>query len=70
MSDFKFKPDKVNIASFGNMVPHLHWHIIPRFEVDRHYPNPIWGEVTHPEYLPSAKLYDLHNHFSSVMAKL
>ena len=65
-----FKPDKVNIASFGNMVPHLHWHIIPRFEVDRHYPNSIWGEVTHPEYLPSAKLYDLHNHFSSVMAKL
>ncbi|MBR6001181.1 MAG: HIT family protein, partial [Oxalobacter sp.] len=24
------RPDKVNLASLGNMVPHLHWHIIPR----------------------------------------
>jgi diadenosine tetraphosphate (Ap4A) HIT family hydrolase len=47
-------PIKVNIASFGNVVPHLHWHIIPRFEGDPHYPNPIWGESAggqpfHPE---------------------
>ena len=24
------RPDKVNLASFGNAVPHLHWHVIPR----------------------------------------
>ena len=40
------KPIKVNIASFGNVVPHLHWHVIPRFEGDPHYPNPIWGAQT------------------------
>lgn len=38
------KPDKVNLASLGNVVPHLHWHVIPRFRDDRHFPNPIWGE--------------------------
>ncbi|MEQ1667361.1 MAG: HIT family protein [Sulfuriferula sp.] len=37
------KPDKINLASLGNMVPHLHWHVIPRFKHDPHFPNPIWG---------------------------
>jgi len=36
-------PDKVNLASFGNMTPHLHWHVIPRFAGDPHFPNPVWG---------------------------
>jgi len=39
------QPDKVNVASLGNVVPHLHWHVIPRFQGDAHFPNPIWGEV-------------------------
>ncbi len=38
-------PDKINLASLGNMTPHVHWHVIPRFESDRHFPNPIWGEA-------------------------
>jgi diadenosine tetraphosphate (Ap4A) HIT family hydrolase len=36
-------PDKVNVASLGNVVPHLHWHVIPRYVDDVHFPNPIWG---------------------------
>lgn len=36
-------PEKVNLASLGNMVPHLHWHIIPRFGDDAHFPESIWG---------------------------
>lgn len=40
-----FVPDKINLASFGNMVPHVHWHIIPRWTDDRHFPEPIWGAV-------------------------
>ena len=36
-------PHKMNVASLGNMVPHVHWHVIPRFEDDRHYPGPIWA---------------------------
>ena len=36
-------PDKVNIASLGNFTPHVHWHVIPRFLDDPHFPQPIWG---------------------------
>ncbi|ENO86195.1 HIT family protein [Thauera linaloolentis] len=46
-------PDKINLASFGNMVPHLHWHVIPRYRDDRHFPESVWGQaqrqgVIHP----------------------
>jgi diadenosine tetraphosphate (Ap4A) HIT family hydrolase len=37
------EPDKINLASLGNLTPHLHWHVIPRYRHDRHYPQPIWG---------------------------
>ena len=37
------QPYKINLASLGNLVPHLHWHVIPRFRDDPHFPNPIWG---------------------------
>ncbi|MDP1644324.1 MAG: HIT family protein [Thiobacillus sp.] len=37
------QPDKVNLASLGNVVSHLHWHVIPRFTDDPHFPNPVWG---------------------------
>jgi diadenosine tetraphosphate (Ap4A) HIT family hydrolase len=37
------QPDKINLASLGNMVPHLHWHVIARFANDRHFPESIWG---------------------------
>jgi diadenosine tetraphosphate (Ap4A) HIT family hydrolase len=36
--------DKINLASFGNVVPHLHWHVIPRWRDDAFFPNPVWGE--------------------------
>ena len=36
-------PSKINLDSLGNAIPHLHWHIIPRFDNDRHFPGPIWG---------------------------
>ena len=39
------RPDKINLASLGNVVPHLHWHVIPRWRDDRHFPNPIWGDA-------------------------
>ena len=39
------QPHKINVASLGNVVPHLHWHVIPRYADDMHFPNPIWGQV-------------------------
>ncbi|MDM0112945.1 HIT family protein [Variovorax sp. J22R133] len=35
-------PTKVNLATLGNVVPHLHWHVIARFEWDSHFPGPVW----------------------------
>jgi len=37
------QPHKINLASLGNMTPHLHWHVIPRFQDDPHFPQPIWA---------------------------
>ncbi len=37
-------PHKINLASLGNQTPHLHWHVIPRFTDDAHFPNPVWGQ--------------------------
>ena len=39
------QPDKINLASLGNKTPHLHWHVVPRFENDKHFPNSHWGEA-------------------------
>ncbi len=36
-------PDKVNLASLGNQVPHVHWHVIPRYRDDAHFPGSVWS---------------------------
>jgi len=41
-------PTKVNIAALGNMVPHLHWHVIARFDWDSHFPSPVWAPAQRP----------------------
>ncbi|WP_322995943.1 HIT family protein [Castellaniella sp.] len=37
------QPDKINLASLGNQVPHLHWHLIPRWRGDPCFPDSIWA---------------------------
>lgn len=39
----QLRPNKVNVAQLGNQVPHLHWHVIPRWTADSHFPNAIWA---------------------------
>ena len=52
------QPDKINLASLGNITPHLHWHVIPRFHDDATFPKPIWAAVdtstSPPTGLPSS----------------
>lgn len=52
----QIQPDKINLASLGNQVPHLHWHVIARFRDDRHFPDAIWAaprrEPGNPHPLP------------------
>ncbi|MER1966882.1 HIT family protein [Castellaniella sp. GW247-6E4] len=45
-------PDKINLASLGNQVPHLHWHIIPRWRADPYFPGTPWSTpLTDPAQL-------------------
>ena len=37
------QPTKINLAALGNMVAHLHWHVIARFGWDSHFPAPVWA---------------------------
>jgi len=52
-----FQPAKINYELLGNMVPHIHWHLVPRFATDPLWPRPIWAEphvdvlLTPAEYL-------------------
>lgn len=39
-----YQPAKINYELLGNMVPHIHWHIVPRFSSDPLWPRPIWAE--------------------------
>ncbi len=36
-------PTKINLAALGNVVPHLHWHVMARFDWDSHFPAPVWA---------------------------
>ena len=39
------RPSKINLAALGNMVPHLHWHVIARFDWDSHFPAAVWAQA-------------------------
>jgi len=39
----ELRPEKINLAALGNLVPHLHWHVIARFEDDSHFPASLWA---------------------------
>jgi diadenosine tetraphosphate (Ap4A) HIT family hydrolase len=52
------QPDKVNLATLGNVVPHLHWHVIPRYADDAQFPAPIWAaaqRTTPPDILTARR---------------
>lgn len=62
------QPDKINLASLGNVVPHLHWHVIPRFANDPHFPNPVWGSRLRDTPRPAPA--DLADHLSASLSRL
>ena len=51
-----FRPDKINYELLGNMVPHIHWHLVPRHASEPLWPRPIWSEP-HNELLLSPEEY-------------
>jgi diadenosine tetraphosphate (Ap4A) HIT family hydrolase len=48
------RPTKVNLASLGNVVPHLHWHVVARFDWDSRFPQPIWAPPQRELAAPAA----------------
>ncbi|MBF5003587.1 HIT family protein [Diaphorobacter caeni] len=38
-------PTKINLAALGNMVAHLHWHVIARYDWDSHFPAAVWASA-------------------------
>ena len=73
---FYYKPTKINMASFGNVLPRVHIHIMARFKEDNYFPNPMWGEKLRDSNLnlPSEEKFyqelhmDLANKFASLQA--
>ncbi len=55
------QPTKINLAALGNVVPHLHWHVIARFDWDSHFPAPVWA--------PAIRAVD-ETHLGAARAKL
>ncbi len=62
-----FNPEKINIASFGNYVPHVHFHIMARFKEDSYFPEPMWGKMQREGKL---KLKDFKEFYKLVKEKL
>ena len=53
-----FRPVKINLASLGNQVPHLHWHVIARSAEDRHFPGSVWSPPLRAASGPSEPVAD------------
>jgi diadenosine tetraphosphate (Ap4A) HIT family hydrolase len=45
----------VNVASLGNVVPHVHWHVVPRFHDDSHFPSPVWCAARREASVPAER---------------
>ncbi len=61
------RPDHINVEALGNMIPHLHWHIVPRYWDDPRWGAPIWltlmaemAETRLPEQERRALISELH----------
>ncbi len=60
-------PEKINIASLGNQVPHLHWHVIPRFPDDAHFPDPVWSSPHRAGVIHSVDVAQLRSQLAELL---
>lgn len=63
-----FQPDKINIASFANYVPQVHWHIMARFNNDSHFPEPMWGKQQRKSTLVIPDYNDFLEHIPQLLS--
>ena len=64
-------PAKINLASMGTAMPHVHWHIVPRFPDDTHFPDPVWSTPKRPpsdRTAPADFVSGMQAHLGAVLA--
>jgi len=65
-----YNPKKINMASFANMLPRVHIHVMARFELDSYFPNPMWGEKLRDSDLKLPQKEEFHKRvFNSLNSK-
>ena len=66
----RLRPDKVNLASLGNMTPHLHWHVVARFRDDPHFPSAVWGPPCRPPETAANPHADFISDLAATLSRL
>ena len=65
-----YSPKKINMASFANILPRVHIHIMARFENDSYFPEPMWGEKQRESSLRLAPESEFHKRvFNALTSK-
>jgi len=65
-----YKPTKINMASFANMLPRVHIHVMARFKEDSYFPNPMWGEKKRQAHLELKDEKEFHKNIFDNLQKL
>jgi len=65
-----YNPTKINMASFANMLPRVHIHVMARFEDDSYFPNPMWGEKMREANLTLPNEEEFHKRVFEALQKL
>jgi diadenosine tetraphosphate (Ap4A) HIT family hydrolase len=53
--ELEFAPTKLNYELLGNQVPHLHWHLFPRWSDDPDARRPVWFALDRAESAPAER---------------
>jgi diadenosine tetraphosphate (Ap4A) HIT family hydrolase len=64
-----YKPKKINMASFANILPRVHIHVMARYEDDSYFPNPMWGEKLRDAALNLPDEKEFHKKIFNALAK-
>jgi diadenosine tetraphosphate (Ap4A) HIT family hydrolase len=65
-----YNPKKINMASFANMLPRVHIHVMARFEDDSYFPNPMWGKKLREANLNLPDEKKFHKNVKKALEKL
>lgn len=65
-----YKPDKINTAALGNMVPQLHVHVFARYKTDPAWPRPVWAiqadEIPYTDTDKGTEIQKLKSFFETI----